>query len=84
MCICYLGFTRDICKMGSWNHMGCTENMIIKGVIRQMCMPFENSVYFGDGDDVNSNPGYYRNIFPLWNKTQPLITPALSISYQML
>ena len=50
-------FTPDILKMGSWNHMGCTGNMIIKDVVRQM-FPFykENSAYFGDGDGINSNP----------------------------
>ena len=40
--------------------MGRTRNMIIKdfiSMIRQMCVPVENSAYFGDGDSVNSNPG---------------------------
>ena len=32
--------------------MGCTENMIIKDFVRQMCIPLENSAYFGDGDNV--------------------------------
>ena len=35
--------------------MGHTGNMIIKDFIREMCVPIENSVYFGDGDGVNSN-----------------------------
>ena len=42
----------DIFNMGSWNHMGCTESMIIKDFVRQMCIPLENSAYFGDGDSV--------------------------------
>ena len=36
--------------------MGHTGNMIIKDFIRQMCVPLENNVYFGDGDGFNSNP----------------------------
>ena len=30
--------------------------MIIKDFLRQMCVPLENSAYFGDGDGFNSNP----------------------------
>ena len=41
--------------------MGHTGNMIIKDV---MCFPLENSVYFGDGNGIDSNPvdgcGYYN------------------------
>ena len=33
-----------------------TGNMIIKDFIRQVCVPLKNSVYFGDGDGLNSNP----------------------------
>ena len=36
--------------------MGHIGNMIIKDFIRQMCVPLENRVYFGDGDGFNSNP----------------------------
>ena len=36
--------------------MGHTGNMIMKDFIRQVCVPLENSVYFGDGDGFNSNP----------------------------
>ena len=36
--------------------MGRTGNMIIKDFLRQMCVPLENSAYFGDGDGFNSNP----------------------------
>ena len=39
-----------------WDNMGRTGNKIIKDCIRQICVPLENSAYFGDGDDVNSNP----------------------------
>ena len=35
--------------------MGHTGNMIIEDCVRQMCVPLENSVYFGDGDGFNSN-----------------------------
>ena len=45
----------NIYKVGSWNHMGYTGNMIMKDFMRQMCVPFENSAYFGDGDGVCSN-----------------------------
>ena len=48
------GFAQYIFKMASWNHMGCTENMIIKDVMRHMCVPLQKSVYFGDGDGINS------------------------------
>ena len=54
---CEAGFELNIFKMGSWNHVGRTENMIIKDFIRQMYVPSENSAYFGDGDGVNSTPG---------------------------
>ena len=37
--------------------MGRTGNMIIKDCLRQMCVPIENSAYFGDGGGFNSNPG---------------------------
>ena len=47
---CHPRFELNISKMGSWNHMGHTGNMIIKDFIRQMCVPLENSVYFGDWD----------------------------------
>ena len=30
--------------------MGRTKNMIIKDFQRQMCVPLENSAYFGDGE----------------------------------
>ena len=50
------GFARDIFKMGSWNHIESTGNIIIKDCIRQMSVPLENSVYFGDGDGINSKP----------------------------
>ena len=53
------GFELNIFKMGSWNHMGHNENMI-KDFIRQMCVPLENSVYFGDGDGFNSDPAKVR------------------------
>ena len=43
-------------KVGSWNHMGHTGITIIQDFIRQMCVPLENSAYFGDGDGVDSNP----------------------------
>ena len=36
--------------------MGCTGNMVMKDFLRQMCVPLENSAYFGDGDGFNSNP----------------------------
>ena len=39
--------------------MGHNENMI-KDLIRQMCVPLENSVYFGDGDGFNSDPAKVR------------------------
>ena len=38
--------------MGSWDNMGYAGNKIIKANVH----PFINSVYFGDGDEVNSNP----------------------------
>ena len=61
------GFELNISKMGSWNHMGQTGNMVIKDFIRQMCVPLENSVYFDDGDGSNSNPEYATcTVAPLW------------------
>ena len=50
------GFELNLSKMGSWNHMGHTGNMIIKDFIRQIYVPLENSVYFGDGEGLDSNP----------------------------
>ena len=50
------GFELNIFKMGSWNHMGHTENMIIKDFIMQMCVRLENSLYFSGGDSFSSNP----------------------------
>ena len=61
------GFELNISKMGSWNHMGQTGNLVIKDFIRQMCVPLENSVYFDDGDGFNSNPEYATcTVAPLW------------------
>ena len=50
------GFELSIFKKGSWSHMGHTGNVIIKDFMGQMCVPFENSAYFGDGACFNSNP----------------------------
>ena len=50
------GYKVNIFKMESWNHMGCTGNIIIKDFLRQMCVPLENNAYFGDGDGFNTNP----------------------------
>ena len=36
--------------------MGCAGNMIIEDFMRQICVPLENSAYFGDGDGIDSNP----------------------------
>ena len=36
--------------------------MIIKDFIRQMCIPLENSAYFGDCDSVNSKPEYNKGL----------------------
>ena len=36
--------------------MGHIGNIIIKKFQRQMCVPLENSAYFGDEDGFNSNP----------------------------
>ena len=56
--------------MESLEHMGRTGNMIIKDFIRQMCVPLENSAYFGDGDGINSNPdiGLSNALMPYWCK----------------
>ena len=47
--------------MGSWNHLGRTGNMIIEDFMRQICVPLENSAYFGNGDGFDSNPDMYRD-----------------------
>ena len=39
------GFALGIFKMGSWNHKECTGNIIIKDVVRQICISLQNSVY---------------------------------------
>ena len=44
--------------MGSWDHMGHTGNTFIKDVARQMCIPLDNGMYFGDGNGVDLNPDY--------------------------
>ena len=63
-----LGCELNISKMLSWNHMGHTGNMIIKNFIRQMCVPLENSVYFGDGDGFNSNTAVcFNSMWEPWN-----------------
>ena len=62
-------FELNISKMGSWNHMGHTGNMIVKD-LSQMCIPLENSVYFGDGHGFNSNPDGSMNR-KLMNKVLP-------------
>ena len=38
--------------------MGRTGNMIIKDLLRQMCVPLENSAHFGDGGGFKSNPKF--------------------------
>ena len=50
------GFELNIFKMESWNHMGRTVKFIMKDFHRRMCVPLENSAYFGDEDSFNSNP----------------------------
>ena len=60
------GFAVDILKMGSLDNMGCTGNMIIKDIVKQMCVHLESSVYFGGGDGINSNPDMM-----LWNGLVP-------------
>ena len=52
------GFELDIFKIVSWNHTGCTGNMIIKDFVREIHVPLENSAYFSDGDGVDSNPEF--------------------------
>ena len=51
------GLELKILKIESLSHMGCTRNTVIKDFLKQMCVPLENSAYFGDGDSFNSNPG---------------------------
>ena len=47
--------------------MGHNGNLIIKDFIRQMCVPLENSVYFGDGDGVNSDPDLNNMFNTIWH-----------------
>ena len=35
--------------------MGHSGNMIVKYVVRQICVPLENSAYFADGYGVDSS-----------------------------
>ena len=43
------------------NQKGRTGNMIIKDLIRQMCVLLENSMYFDNADGINSNPEIYHS-----------------------
>ena len=43
-------------KIGSWNHMRCTGNTIIKDVLRQRCAHWKTIHILVMGDGVNSKP----------------------------
>ena len=42
-----LGLVLDILKRGSWNHMGCTANMLKKDI--NILRPLKKHTYFADG-----------------------------------
>ena len=52
-------------KWGLWT-TGMHWHTIIKDVIKQWCIPFENSAYFGDGDGVDLNLGIALNLLAVW------------------
>ena len=54
--------------------MGHTGNMIIKDFVRQMCVPLENSVYSGDGDSFDSNPGSTHVSYGKANQKNSLVS----------
>ena len=60
------GFELNIFKMGFWNHMGHTGNMIIKDFTRQMC-PFRKQCIFWWWGWLQFNPCWNLSLLKMCN-----------------
>ena len=59
--------------------MGPIRNKIIKYFIRQMCIPLDNSAYFGGGGSINSNRIFHLvQLCYHCTQPQPWTTPTFS------